>query len=300
MQVFVTGASGWIGSAVVAELLSAGHQVTGLARSDASAATLESAGAAVLRGSLDDLDVLREGAAASDGVIHLAFNHEVAFSGDFPAAVAADRAAIEALGGALEGSDRPMAIATGLVGHPAGQVVTEASVPATGSTAGGRMDNERYLLGLAGSGVRSISVRLSPTVHGEGDNGFVAMLVGKARETGSAAYLGDGENTWPAVARADAAKLYRLAIESAPAGTVLHGVGEEGVAFREIAEAIGRGLDVPATSIAPEAAGEHFGWLGTFAGLDVRASSARTQELLGWTPSGPGLIEDLDAGHYFS
>ena len=298
MRVFVTGATGWIGSAVVPELLEAGHEVVGLARSDASAAALADAGVEAHRGSLDDLDGLRSAAAASDGVIHLAFKHEEAFSGDFPAATAADRRAIEALGGALRGSGRPLVVATGVAGHAPGALVTEDDEPETESVTGERMLAERMVRTLAPSGVRSSSVRLAPTVHGDGDHGFVSVLVGAAREKRVSGYIGEGQNSWPAVHRFDAARLFRLALEGAPAGSVLHGVAEEGVTTREIAEAIGRQLGVPTTSIAPEEAGEHFGWLAGFVALDIRASSALTRERLGWEPTLPGLIDDLEQGRY--
>lgn len=296
MRYFITGASGWIGSAVVPELLEAGHAVVGLARSDASAAALQAAGAEVVRGSLDDLDVLREAAAASDGVVHLAFKHEQMFSGDAAAAVAADRAAIAAFGEALAGSDLPLVIASGLAGHDGGRLVTEDDVPDTEAIA--RMGVERDLLALAGSGIRAASVRLSPTVHGQGDNGFVKMVADAAREHGEAVYAGDGENHWPAVHRSDAARLFRLAAESAAPGSVLHGVAEEGVAFRAIAEGIARELDVPVRSVRPEELGGRVGWLAAFVAMDVRASSARTREQLGWEPTGPTLLEDLAQGGY--
>ena len=299
MRVFVTGATGFIGSAVVRELIDAGHEVVGLARSEVSAASLVAAGAEAHRGSLDDLDGLRSAAAASGGVVHLAFKHEEAFSGDFPAATAADRRAIETLGEALEGSGRPLVIATGLAGHAPGALVTEDDEPETGSVVGERMLAEQMVRSLASSGVRSSSVRLSPTVHGAGDHGFVSVLVGIAREKGISGYVGEGQNHWPAVHRLDAARLFRLALEGAPAGSVLHGVAEEGVPVREIAGAIGRQLGVPTASLAPEEAGEHFGWLAGFAALDVRASSALTRERLGWEPTQPGLIDDLERGHYF-
>jgi nucleoside-diphosphate-sugar epimerase len=304
MRIFVTGASGWIGSAVVPELISAGHEVVGLARSDASAAALTAAGADVHRGTLDDLDGLRTAAAASDGVIHLAFKHDIAFSGDFDGAVAADRLAIEALGDALAGSERPFVIASGTLGLTSGRVATEqdgrSADPAAFSGApAGRMDNGRLVLALASRGVRTIVLRLPPTVHGDGDNGFVATQVGIAREKGVSGYTGDGANRWPAVHRLDAANLFRLAVEHAPAASVLHAVDDEGVPVREIAEVIGRHLDLPAVSIAPENAGAHFGWLAGFLGADSPVSSAATRELLGWRPTQPGLIEDLDKGHYF-
>jgi nucleoside-diphosphate-sugar epimerase len=300
MRVFVTGASGWIGSAVVPELIGAGHQVVGLARSDASAAALTAAGAEVQRGSLDDLDDLRSAAAASDGVIHLAFKHDIAFSGDFPAAAEADRRAIETFGEALGGSDRPLVIASGLVGLAVGRVVTEQDMPDpdTRSHAAPRIAGAQAALSFVPRGVRSSVVRLAPSVHGEGDNGFVASLVAVARDKGVSAYIGDGSNRWPAVHRLDAARLFRLALETAPAGSVLHGVGDEGVKVRDIAEVIGRHLDLPVVAVSPEDAGGHFGFLAAFLALDAPASSALTRELLGWGPTHPGLIEDLDEGHY--
>ena len=302
MRVFVTGASGWIGSAVVPELLAHGHSVVGLARSDASAAALEQAGAEVVRGGIDDLDVLRDAAAASDGVIHLAFKHDIAFSGDYAGAATADSAAIETLGSALEGTGRPFFIASGVLGLTApGQVATETDGHDIDPSAVGpaaRALNAELALSFAERGVRSGTVRLAPTVHGEGDEGFMASIVGVAKEKGVSAYVGDGSNRWPAVHRSDAARLYRLALEQAPAGSTLHAVAEEGVSLRDIAEAIGHRLDVPVTSIDPADAAAHFGWLGGFIGLDSRASSAATRELLGWQPAGPSLIDDLDAGHY--
>ncbi|MBT2232240.1 SDR family oxidoreductase [Nonomuraea sp. NEAU-A123] len=302
MRVFVTGASGWIGSAVVPELIGAGHQVTGLARSDASAAALTAAGAQVHRGTLDDLDSLRSAAAASEGVIHLAFKHDIAFSGDFQGAVDADRRAVEALGEALAGSDRPFVLASGLIGLAPGRVATEqdgrgAGQP--GSGVQGRLATAQLTLALASRGVRSSVVRLPPTVHGEGDNGFMATLVGIARDKGVSGYLGDGSSRWPAAHRLDAAHVFRLALEKAPAGSVLHVVADQGVPIRTIAEVIGRQLGVPVAAISPEDAGEHFGWLAGFLGADSPASSTLTRELLGWQPTHPGLIDDLDKGHYF-
>jgi nucleoside-diphosphate-sugar epimerase len=304
MRIFVTGASGWIGSAVVPELIGAGHQVVGLARSDAAAAALTSAGAEVHRGTLDDVDDLRAAAAAADGVIHLAFKHDIAFAGDFDGAVAADRRAIEAFGEALAGSDRPFVIAAGTLGLTSGRVATEedglsADPAAVGGGPAGRMDNGRLTLSLASRGIRSVVLRLPPTVHGAGDNGFVATQVGIARDKGVSGYIGEGGNRWPAVHRLDAANLFRLAVEGAPAGSVLHAVDDEGVPVLAIAELIGRHLGIPTVSIAPENAGSHFGWLAGFLAADSPASSAATRELLGWHPTQSRLIEDLEEGHYF-
>jgi nucleoside-diphosphate-sugar epimerase len=301
MRIFVTGASGWIGSALVPELLDAGHQVLGLARSEASAAALTGAGAEAVRGTVDDLDVLKEAAAASDGVVHLAFKHDIAFSGDYAGAVGADRRAVDAFGDALAGSDRPFVLASGLAGIVSGRVATERDFPGSDGTGlSARAASADAALALAGRGVRSSVVRLSPTCHGEGDNGFMAALVGIARDKGVSGYVGDGTHRWPAVHRLDAARLLRLAVEQAPAGSVLHGAAEEGVALRDIAEVIGRHLGIPVTSVAPEAAGEHFSWLGGVLGMDCPASSTGTRELLGWEPVHPGLLDDLDKGHYFS
>ena len=305
MRVFVTGASGWIGSAVVPELIGAGHQVVGLARSEASAAALAAAGAEVHRGTIDDLDSLRSAAEVSDGVIHLAFKHDIAFSGGFQGAADADRRAVETFGATLAGSDRPFVIASGVLGLAPGRVGTERDGVRSDSAAhlsGGpqtRMATAQMTLALASRGVRSSVVRLSPTVHGEGDNGFMAALVGIARDKGVSGYVGDGSNRWPAVHRLDAAHLFRLALEQAPAGSVLHAVGDEGVPIRAIAEVIGRHLDLPVVAISPEDAAEHFGFLGAFVATDSPASSALTRELLGWQPTHPGLIADLDQGHYF-
>ncbi len=306
MKIFVTGASGWIGSAVVPELLGAGHEVIGLARSDASAQKLEAAGVSVTRGDLDDLDALAKTANDSDGVIHLAFKHEEAFEqGDFAAATAADRRAVEVMGAALAGSDRPFVLASGVAGLALNRPATEddglvpnAIIRAT--PLGIRQATALLALSLRGVGVRSSALRFAPTVHGDGDNGFVKTFVEMARQKGVSAYVADGANRWPAVHRSDAARLARLTVESAPAGSVLHAVGEEGIPFRDIAEAIGQGLDVPTKSIAPEDAFDHFGPLGHFAGMDCQVTTAITRELLGWKATGPTLIEDLDEGHYFA
>ena len=306
MQVFVTGASGWIGSAVVPELLGAGHQVTGLARSDASAAALAAAGAQVQRGTLDDLDGLRSAAAASDGVIHLAFKHDIAFSGDFEGAANADRRAVETLGDALAGTGRPLVIASGTLGLAPGRVATEedgrgsdAAAAAWGSGPSIRLATAELTLSLASRNVRSSVMRLPPTNHGDGDNGFIAALVAIARDKGVSGYIGDGSNRWPAVHRLDSAHLFRLAVENAPAGSVLHAVAEEGVPIRAIAEVIGRHLDVPVVSVSAEDAAGHFSWLAGFLAADSPASSTLTRELMDWRPTQPGLIDDLDKGHYF-
>ncbi len=304
MRIFVTGASGWIGSAVVPELLVAGHEVAGLARSDASARQLAGAGAAVVRGDVDDPQGLAEAADGSDGVIHLAFQHEVAFGGDFASAAAADRRAVEAMGAALAGSDRPFVLASGMLGLTADRVATEDDglVPSPivrATPAGLRSATALLTLSLRGVGVRASVVRFPPTVHGEGDHGFMATLVGIARQRGMAGWVGEGTNRWPAVHRSDAARLTRLALEVAPAGSVLHAVGDEGVPFRAIAEVVGRHLGIPAKSVSVADAVDHFAPLGHFVSLDSPATATVTRQLLGWEPSGPGLLDDLDAGHYF-
>ena len=298
MRVFVTGATGFIGSAVVPELIGAGHQVVGFARSDRSADALAAAGAEVQRGSLDDLDSLHRAAAASDGVIHLAFKHDLAFSGNFQSAADADLRAIETLGDALSGSERPLVIASGVLGIAPGRVATEQD--RSGAEAGPRAVSALATLALASRGVRSSVLRLAPTVHGEGDQGFVASLIGVARAKGVSGYVGDGSNRWPAVHVLDAAKLFRLALEKAPAGAVLHGVAEEGIPVRTLAEVIGRHLGLPVVSISPADAGEHFGWLAGMVEADSPASSAQTRELLGWQPKRPRLLDDLEQGHYFA
>lgn len=295
MHVFVTGASGHIGSAVVDELAQAGHQVTGLARSDESAAALAAKGVRVHRGDLDDLDGLRHAAAASDGVIHLAFKHDF---DDFLGAAETDLRAVRAIGEALIGSDRPFVSTSGtlllsMLGQ--GGFGTEQDTLPSGP----RVDSENAVIGLADAGVRSSVIRLSPLVHSDLDHhGFAHHLIGTARDAGKSAYIGDGANRWPAVHTLDAAHLYRLALEKAPPGTRLHGVADEGVPFREIAAVIGRHLNVPVVSIPADEAG-HFGFLALFAALDNPTSSALTQKVLDWQPERAGLLEDLDAGHYF-
>ncbi|ADO70177.1 SDR family oxidoreductase [Stigmatella aurantiaca] len=299
MRVFVTGASGHIGSALVPELLAAGHKVIGLARSDTSAAALSSAGVEVRRGDLDDLDGLRQAAAAADGVIHLAFKHDVAFTGDYAGAAAAEFRAVEAIGAALEGSGKPFVSTAGTLALAlggSGRMGTEDDA----REGGPRIDSENAVIALGKRGVRSSVIRLAPTVHSSLDHhGFVPSLITMARKNGFAAYVGDGANRWPTVHTLDATRLYRLALETAPAGSRLHGAAEEGIPFRDIAEAIGRGLGLPAVSISAEDAGKHLGFLAMFAQLDNPTSSVRTRELLRWQPTHPGLLADLAERHYF-
>ena len=295
MRVFVTGASGWIGSAVVAELLANGHEVTGLARSDDSVAAIEAAGAVAHRGSLDDLDSLSAGADAADAVIHLAFKHD--FS-DYAGAGRTERAALTALADALVGSDRALLLASGTAGIAPGRIATENDVSGGVGPDAPRGGSENLALEYADRGVRSVGLRFAPSVHGEGDHGFVSTIAGVAREKGVSGYIGDGSNRWSAVHRLDAAKLVGLALEKAPAGSVVHAVGEEAITGRQIAEAIGRGLGIPIESIAAEDAPAHFGWIGAFFGLDIPASSVITQQQLGWTPTHATLLDDLEAGYY--
>ena len=297
MRIFITGASGWIGSAVVPELLRSGHEVIALARSDDAAAKLVARGARVLRGDLDDLETLRAGAADSDGVIHLAFRHDIAFSPEgMVTAAAVDRRAVDAIALGLLGSGRPLVIASGTPAVPR-RAATERDEPFAAGPAAARGATAQAVVALAARGVRSAVVRLPRSVHGEGElHGFIPRLIQIARDQGVSGYVADGSSRWPAVHVLDAAHLFRLAVESAPAGSVLHGVGDEGVPTREIAEAIGRHLGVPTASVAPD----HFGFLGMVLAGDQSASSALTREMLAWAPVHPGLIEDLSLGHYFA
>jgi nucleoside-diphosphate-sugar epimerase len=332
MRVFVTGATGFIGRAVTCELIAHGHAVVGLARSDAAAATLRKAGAEAHRGSLRDLDSLRRGAAASDGVIHLAFTFSLAemplgrlagvFLGGAPtgipmrvmrAIVQTDRAAIDALGGGLVGeglagggaqaSGRPLVTAFGVMGLGAAERASRPAIEADGpnpaSPGYGRALNEQAVDAWASRGLRASVVRLAPSVHGDGDKGLVPQLIASARKRGEAIYVGDGQNRWSGVHRDDAASLFRLALEQGTAGARYHGVAEDGVAFRAIAELIGRRLGAPARSIRPADASRRLGWLGPFIGVDNPASSAATRQALAWRPTGPTLLQDLDREEYF-
>lgn len=297
MRVFVTGATGFIGSAIVRELIGAGHEVLGLARSDASAASLAAAGAAAHRGSLDDLDSLRSGAAAADGVIHTAFVHDFT---DYAEAGRKDSHTIKAIGEALVGSNKPFVVTSVTALLTPGRLGTENDGPDPTSASASRIASEETASALASRGVRTSVVRLPPSVHGDGDHAFVPALIDVARRTGISAYVGVGANRWPAVHRLDAAHLYRLALEAAPAGTKLHAVGDEGVQVRDIAGVIGRRLKVPVISMSPEEAADHFDWLAYFLSIDNPTSSAITQERLGWCPVQPALIPDIDREQYFT
>lgn len=293
MRIFVTGASGWIGSAVVTELIGAGHEVIGLARSDTSAATIKRLGAEARRGSLDDLDLLRRAAEDGDGVIHLAYAHELGQIGGAPA----DAAAIDTFTNALAGTYKPLLVTGATITVP-GRVATEHDELVAEGPIAARIKNMQAALAAADRRVRVSLVMIPRSAHGKGEqHGFIPQLIARARTTGISAYVGDGMNRWPAVHVKDAATLYRLAIEKAPAGSVLHAVGDEGVAFRDIAEAIGRGIGVPAQSRPAE----EFGMpLGALLGTDMPASGTITRQLLGWTPTHPGLIDDIEEGHYFA
>jgi nucleoside-diphosphate-sugar epimerase len=297
MRVFVTGASGWIGSATTRALVAAGHEVVGLVRSDQAAAVVAAAGGSPVEGTLDDLDRLEKHAAEADAVVHLGFRHDVAFTGDFGAAVATDRRAIDTFGEALAGTGRALLIASGTLGLAPGRIGTEEDQPE--ASVHPRVANAYAALALADRDVRSIVVRFAPTVHGAGgDHGFVATLAQIARRRGVSGYLGDGRNRWAAVHRDDAADLVRRAIESAPARSVLHATAEPGVETRAIADALGRALHLPVAPIAADEAADHFGFLSEFFAQDAPASSDITQRLLDWTPTGPTLTADIAAGHY--
>ncbi len=296
MRIFVTGATGFVGSAVVQELLHAGYEVTGLARSDEAEKSLIAAGAQVQKGDLDDLESLRNGAAGADGVIHTAFNHD--FS-KFKANCEADKRAVELFGNVLAGSDRPLIITSAIGILPQGHLVTEETVPTSGPAAHPRAASEEAAVAAGENGVRTSVIRLAPTVHGEGDHNFIPTLISLAKEKGISAYIGDGNNRWPAVHRLDTARLFRLVLEKGTAGSRYHAVAEEGIPFREIAAVIGRQLNVPVVSITPGEAANHFGWFTNFASMDIPSSSQLTREQLAWQPTQLGLIQDLTLPHYF-
>jgi nucleoside-diphosphate-sugar epimerase len=294
MRVFVTGATGWIGSAVTSDLIAAGHHVLGLSRSEQGTKALAAVGAEVHEGSLQDFESLKSGVAQSDGVIHLAFSHD--FS-KFAENGADERRAIEAIGAAVEGSDRPLIVTNGMAALSPGKVATEQTPPPADSPTFPR-NPEAAVAALAKRGVRATTVRLPVSVHGRGEHGFVSRVSALAREKGVSPYIGDGLNRWPAAHRTDAARVYRLAIERRAEGGPFHAVAEEGVPFKDIAEVIGRRLNVPVVSQSPEEAAEHFGWFARFAGVDCPASSEKTRSLLHWKPGEPGLIADIDHPEY--
>jgi nucleoside-diphosphate-sugar epimerase len=319
MKVFVTGATGFIGFAIVKELLAAGHQVTGLARSEASGKKLVAAGARVQLGTVEDLDGLRRAAAAADGAIHTAFYHKVShmpvgtrlrvIAGGMPsgimqrfvtAAVTTDRQAVEAIAGALTGSDRPLVATFGTLAMKQGRLASEDDAYDPNFFTAVRARTEDTLQGLAAQGIRTSAIRLPPIVHGDEDHGFAPQLIQIARKKKESAYVGDGLNRWPSVHRDDAARLFRLALEKGPAGGTYHGVAEEGIPFREIAGLIGRRLNVPVVSKFDAEANKYFGFLSPFVALDNPTASRLTQERLGWVPTQTGLLADLDYGDYFN
>ncbi|MDR3560389.1 MAG: SDR family oxidoreductase [Negativicutes bacterium] len=299
MRIFVTGATGFIGSMVVHELLEARHQVVGLARSDRAAAALTAACADVHRGALEALDSLRSGATAADGVIHLAYT-SFTNAAEYTNTGIVDLRAVEAIGTALEGSNKPFVVTSGTLGLKLGRLGTEEDAGDPDSPAAPRVASENAAIALAGRGVRSSVIRLAPSVHGPGERGFIPILINIARTKGFSAYVDDGSNRWPAVHRLDAARLFRLAVEVAPAGSRLHGVGDEGVPFRVIAEVIGRHLNLPVVSISHKEADAHFGWVSFVVSADNPTSNKLTQEIVGWRPVHPALIPDLEQGHYFN
>lgn len=299
MRILVTGATGWIGSALVPQLIAAGHQVSAVVRSDAAASTARMLGADPVSGDLDDTRSLRRAATRSEGVVHLAYRHDVAFTTDPAGAAETEYRAVSAMGEALAGSQRVFVMAAGLAGLPEGRVLTETDVAVADGPAGRRADAAAHALSLAEHGVRSAVIRLPPTVHGAGDSGFVPQIIDLARRTRASAYIATGQNRWPAVHRLDAARLFRLAVEQAKPGSTLHAVAEEGVAFGQLAEHIATYLGIPATSLDAEEAADHFGGFVRLAGGDFPASSARTRTQIGWSPAEPGLLDDLSNGSYF-
>ncbi|MEC5143625.1 SDR family oxidoreductase [Chitinophaga sp. 212800010-3] len=297
MRIFLTGATGFIGSAIVKELIGAGHQVLGLARTEEAERSLIAAGAQVHRGNLENLESLRSGAAMSDGVIHTGFIHD--FS-KYKENCEIDRRAIETLGEGLAGTGRPLVVTSGTAVGQTGELITEDQQPVSGSDEMPRAASEEAAAAVAARGVRVAVVRLPLSVHGEGDHGFVPILIGLAREKGMAAYMGDGLNRWPAVHRLDAARAFRLVVENNAAAGNFHVVGEEGIAFKDITNIIGRRLNVPVANITASAAAGYFGWFTHFAAINNPTGSRHTRELLGWEPVQPGLLSDIDSAHYFN